>query len=318
MEETIREYLNSERREYIGEVLEVVLLTSGNSSNHDNYKIAGEKGNFVFRLARGGDLINQASIADEYTILKKVEPYNIAPKALEINIESPLGYYLIEGFLEGKPLSDATDLDEGVFENILKLIAKTSDIKINQDEFPFKFSYSKYTTHFAHADSKLNEISKIYPDKQKEIEEIRQLADKAKKILEEGENVLSQATIEFVYNDVHPGNVFLDNNREVKFIDWQKVSLGDPTFMIALFAKRFSHLWEVDKKTFKDKIVKEYSKLKNIDNLEKLLDLRILERTMADMIWVVREAAKKGEKFIELEDNKHYLEAKSLISGMKI
>jgi thiamine kinase-like enzyme len=155
---------------------------------------------------------------------------------------------------------------------------------------------------------------KSYPDKQESMKKMKQISDKVKTILQENEDLLSKAPREFVYNDVHPGNIFLNNDGEVKFIDWQKVSLGDPSFMIALLVKRFSHLWGIEKKEFRNKVVREYLKLKQIDNLDTLIDMRILERTVADMWWVVRESAKKGEKFIELEDNKHYREAEDLLS----
>jgi thiamine kinase-like enzyme len=314
MEETIKKYLNIEPRKFVGEVSEVRLLTGGNSSNHDNYKVTGKEGSFVFRLARGGDLINQASLSDEYTILKMVESYNIAPRVFEINLEWPHGVYIIEEYFEGKPLSDFQKLEESVFDKVIHLIVQTSEMRINEDKFPFKFSYSSYVNNFKSWESRLEEIMKSYPDKQESMKKMKQISDKVKTILQENEDLLSKAPREFVYNDVHPGNIFLNNDGEVKFIDWQKVSLGDPSFMIALLVKRFSHLWGIEKKEFRNKVVREYLKLKQIDNLDTLIDMRILERTVADMWWVVRESAKKGEKFIELEDNKHYREAEDLLS----
>ncbi len=130
---------------------------------------------------------------------------------------------------------------------------------------------------------------------------------------------MRKAPKEFIYNDVHPGNIFwIAKENKVKFIDWQKVSTGNPAFMISLFARRFGKLWKMDQGEFSKKVLEAYLVKKNVDNLEDIFCASMLERAVSDMIWWVWADLKKNipPKVKSLEEDKYYQETVLLMSRM--
>jgi len=208
-----------------------------------------------------------------------------------------------------------------MFNSSIDLIVNTSKIKLSSDEFPFKFTYSTYETNFKAWDIRFEEIIKSLGENHNTVSEFKPIIESARKILEQKDILLRSAPKEFIYNDVHPGNTFwLSQENKAIFIDWQKVSLGDPSFMIALFARHFGHIWSTNQDEFIKKSIESYKSKKQIENLEKLFYARILERTVSDMIWIVWEKVKKGlsKEIGKIEENKYYLEAKKIIEKLDI
>lgn len=316
MEEALARYFQERNTEGVGKILSIDFLTDGNSSNHLNYKIITSSGTYVARVTKSGDMLSYSNLADEYTILKYVEKFQVGPRALAIDLERFESPLLIEEFIEGAPLSRVHDADENVFEHTIDLLIRTSNININREQFPFKYTYSTYKINFKAWDLRIKEIAKSTGDDHPVVSEFKQITKKAENILSKREVLLESAPVEFIYNDVHPGNIFwLPQDNESKFIDWQKVSLGDPTFMVALFARRFGHLWKIGDE-FKAKTLASYKTKKNIEHFDELFNSRILVSAVSDMIWIVWADIKKGNNIStpSLDENKHYEEAKTLIA----
>ncbi len=316
MEEKLRKYIEGQN---LGSITEVKELIDGNSSNHLNYKITTSAGSYVARITKPADVPSYSSLADEYVILKLVEKYNLGPRAVSVDLEGFETPLLIEEFLDGVPYSILGTGNEEIFEKTLDLLVRTSNVSISKDEFPFKFSYTTFKTNFKIWSSRLKEIKATLGEDHFVVSAFKKVCESAQKILEEKDTILRSAPREFIYNDVHPGNVFwIAEKQEVKFIDWQKVSIGNPAFMICLFARRFGQLWGMNQVEFSKKVFESYKKRKNIDNLEELFRASILERAVSDMIWSVWADVKKKNpiNIDNIEDNKYYKEVQSLMLGM--
>lgn len=316
MEEKLKKYLESQN---LGNITEVKELIDGNSSNHLNYKITTSLGSYVARVTQPVNMLSYSNLADEYVILKMVEKYDIGPKAMVVDLENFETPLLVEEFLEGTPYSNLDNLSEEIFEKTINLLVETSNIPISIDQFPFKFSYGTYKTNFKVWNFRLKEIEETLGEDHFLVSGFKKVVESAQKILEGKDVILRSAPKEFIYNDVHPGNIFwLAKENKAKFIDWQKVSLGNPAFMICLLARRFGQLWGMDQAGFSKKVLEAYQKKKNITNLEEIFYASILERAVSDMIWSVWADMKKNIpiKIDSLEDNKYYKEATYLMSGM--
>lgn len=320
MEEKLRKYLEGQN---LGSIAEVKELVDGNSSNHLNYKITTSSGSYVARVTKPADMFSCSNLSDEYVILKLVEKYNVGPRAVSLDLEGFEAPLLVEEFLEGVPYSnlskDLSKASEEIFEKTTDLLVRTSNISISINEFPFKFSYTTFKTNFKIWGSRLKEIEVALGKDHFLVSGFKKVTESAQKILEEKDTILHDAPREFIYNDVHPGNIFWTaKEQQVKFIDWQKVSIGNPAFMICLFARRLGQLWGMNQVEFSKKVFEGYQKRKNINNLEELFHASILERAVSDMIWSIWADVKKKNpiKIDNVENNKYYKEATALMSGI--
>ncbi|MEK7185535.1 MAG: phosphotransferase [Patescibacteria group bacterium] len=317
MEQKLESYFKSLN---LGTVSGVTELKDGNSSNHNNYKVVTSQGIFVARVTKPGDLLGYTNLSDEYTILKLVERYNIGPKAIHIDLENFENPILIEEFLDGISYLKISTATEDMLEKTIDLLVATSKVGLGFEQFPFKFTYTTFQTNFKVWMTRMEEIKKTLGDGNQILTDFNSVIDSTKEILIKKDALLTSAPKEFIYNDIHPGNLFwLPREGKTKFIDWQKVSLGNPAFMISLFARRFfAYFWGMDEKEFAAKVIKSYQDKKQVRGFEELFYASMLERAVSDMIWSVWADVKKGVavKISKADESQYYKEAITLMSGM--
>lgn len=314
MEQRLKDYLVSAGYATDSTELSVELLDGGKSHNHLNYKVVTPRNTFVARVAVPNNLVTYANIPDEYTILKCVESYVVGPRALHVDLEyfdTPL---LFEEYVEGILFQDIRGASQENLMAAVELLAKISKIQLPPEKFPFKHSYTTYETNFKTWRTRIEDIASQLGNEHETVRELDLLAKEAREVLAPLDATLRKVPSEFIYNDVHPGNIFLLPDGSARFVDWQKVSLGDPSFMLALFAKRFGHIWKLEQGVFTEKVLVLYRKEKEVsEGFEKLLRMRMFERTVSDAIWVVWAGLKRKEQAVSLEDNAHFQKAKSML-----
>jgi len=292
-------------------------------SNHFNYKISTNQGDFVLRInnPKGLGAGVLCDIPGEFSLLKIIENKKIAPKAVLINLESPFGPFLIEKFITGTPFTRYSVISDEQINAIISLIKKVSNIELYQSQFPFQFTYTKYQTNIKTWKSRLSEISHL-GNSQNEINEFLQ---KIKNVIRKGQNILlnynsllQRARPTFIYNDVHAGNTFwLPREKWALFIDWQKVSLGDPAFMLAVFALAFENKVKKSRNDFFNEIITKYTKINQVINFKKLFWLRILEREISNTIWAVWTSLKQNKQlpFSNIEEYGRLVRARKLVNN---
>lgn len=307
----------------LGKKIKLKSLQNLGGGNHFNFLAKTNKGNFVLRIAKpealgAGVLFD---IPDEFTLLKLIENTGVGPKAIAIDLENFELPLLIGKFIPGKKYSSYKKLSEKQIKEAMKLMAKVSRIDLSPADFPFRFSYTNYETSIGGWKRRLNEIKRLGRGK-KEIGQIarkfKPIINKAAKILLKNKKLLNAAKPSFIYNDAHGGNTLWLGNKAI-FIDWQKVSLGDPAFMPAVFALAVEKKYPLNGKKFFIWFAKEYNKLVRVKNFEKLFKLRILEREVANALWVIWEALKLGKKlpFKKLEEYERFKRVKKFLSRRK-
>lgn len=310
-EENLKNYFVNKK--YANTTQEVELSPlGGESQSHLNYKALTPTGVLVARVAKEVNLLSFSNLSDEYTLLKLIEKHTVGPRVFAMDLEGFDMPLLLEEYLEGKTFNECEQLPEEVFGTTIKLIARTSAISLTQDEFPFKYTYTTYRTNFRAWEMRIEEIRNAIGDEG--VAGLVDVTEKVRTALEPLEKTFHAIKPEFVYNDVHPGNIMLLKTGDVRFIDWQKVSLGDPSFMLALFAKRFGHLWGMDAGAFTERSLKAYQSEKDTPStFEELFRARILERTVSDAVWTTWANVKKGIKGDPEKQAKYIEETKRLL-----
>ncbi len=317
MEQALKKYWKEKKPTSNCDILVVTLLAPGQSTNHLNYKVATTKGTYVARVSNPKEVLPHGDLADEFAILKLAERYNVGPRAICIDSKHFDFTLLVEEYLDGVPYSELSEADAKEFQGAIELLLKVSSMEISKERFPHKSTYLTYVTNFTVWHERLLEISRAVGEESALVRQFGQIAKEAENILQKKEHLLAGAPKEFIYNDVHPGNMFwMPLDHSAKFIDWQKVSLGDPTFMAALFARRFGSIWREDNAQFATRVMKACVDKKQVPNFNELFHARLLERAVSDMIWVVWADVKRGNEanVSPAEANPYYLEAKSLMS----
>ena len=159
MEEKLIKYL-TERESLYGNILEIKSLDE-KSSNHSNYKIKTTNEVSVARITHPQNVLSYSSLPDEFTILKLLEQYAIAPKAYSVDLEyfdTPL---LFEEFIDGQQFSSLENLSQKDLLQCLSFLDIVSKIPINETKFPFKYTYTTYETNINAWQKRLDEVTAI-------------------------------------------------------------------------------------------------------------------------------------------------------------
>lgn len=317
----IKKYLQENKP--LGQKVNVKNVSFLGGGNHYNYKIETNSGNYVVRVSRldglgAGVLFD---IPDEFTLLKLLSKHKVSPKVFSVDLERFSLPLLIEECIAGIPYIDFKKINKQKTEAVIDLMVKVSNISLDEKEFPFRFSYHYYNTNIRVWNARMNEIRKLSKNKKVVndfVKDASKVIKRASEILLNNQSILDKAKKVFIYNDVHAGNIFwLPKEKKALFIDWQKVSTGDPAFMLAVFALAFEKRIGDDRDKFFNEIISVYEKKSGVKNLKKLFWLRILEREVANMIWVVWATLKQGKKlpFSQIDKYDRYIRTTNLVSN---
>lgn len=317
MEEKLTKYV-LERNAIYGDPIHIESLGDGKSTNHSNYRVKTTKDVYVARITHPQNILSYSSLPDEFTVLKLLEPYSVAPKVYMIDLEYFETPLLFEEYIDGNLMSSLKNASQEDFLKCLLILKKISQTPINENHFPFKYTYTTYETNIHAWQIRLEEIITVLGKDNSLIVEFEKFFGMGAEVLRKHDYLLKNTPRTFIYNDVHPGNIFITLNGEVKFIDWQKVSLGDPSFMVALFARRFSTVWSKNEDEFMQDVLKHYVSDLDRSDFEKLFYLRIFERAISEAIWSVwAEVKTKGTTTLnKLEDSQHYQVALKFLSSV--
>lgn len=208
MEQDLLKYLNTWKPLGHIDISEIAPLSGGKSNNHLNYKVMTSGGVFVARVVRQGNAVSYSNLADEFTILKFVERYGVAPKAIAIDLEHFQLPVLFEEYIGGSAYNAIPDCTDAMFDGLMRLLLRISQVGIGGSEFPFKFTYTTYETNFKTWDMRIKEICQMRGNEDCIPAVYTGVVKSAKVYLGKIDAVLKSAKPEFIYNDVHPGNVF--------------------------------------------------------------------------------------------------------------
>ena len=242
---------------------------------------------------RQGEWVN---IPEEYVILKYLEKTGLGPRSYFVDPERFVFPLMIQEFIEAACFNDLKPLSEEHLAAAAKAIALLNSQGITPENFPFRKGYTRYSylTSVKTWQKRLKEIKKSeQPDVLEWAQKIEKVIDGAKKILEKFEPLLEKAPFSFNFDGAHCGNTYWKNNKVI-FLDWKKVSYGDPAFTLARFLTSVDKTGEVSSAN-KELMVQTYLKRREVPNFAQLVDQRLFERQTADLVWVLWNYVKENK-----------------------
>lgn len=273
-------------------------------SGHFNYLIETPKKKFVLRF-KGTEWGGANGVIDEYNTLKKIEQYKVGPKVYFLT-EHFFGESMIfEEYLEGKLLGDLpADKQKKYFPEVAKFIYKINSIPFEKDNFPFQGPMTSYTKSKNAWETRIEFIldckgTKTYG------QELLAFLPGIESILNKFEDrlqrVLKQVGNSFVFESAHLGHC-LKIATGFRFFNWGQVSYGDPSYTLAVFL--ISLHKRPDFEDIKKTMIETYLEQKYIPEFTELVEQRITERHISNVIWSAYIDAKKEIKIVSDWHNK--------------
>lgn len=267
-------------------------------SGHFNYLVETPKKRFVLRF-KGPEWGETNGVMDEYKILKKIEKYEVGPKVYFLTenfFDEPM---IFEEYLEGKLLGDLpANEQKQYFPEVAKFIYKINSIPFEKDKFPFQEPMTSYTKSKNAWKTRIEFILDCKETKTCGQELLAFLPD-VESILNKFEDrlqrVLKQVGNSFVFESAHLGHC-LKTSAGFRFFNWEQVSYGDPSYTLAVFLTSLHE--RPDFEEIKKTMIKTYLEQKPIPEFAELVEQRITERHISNVIWSAYMSVKKEAKIV--------------------
>lgn len=216
---------------------------------------------------------------------------------------------LFQEFIHGVPLLKFKNEGRLTIEHIIKvagLIGELSRCNVPRWRFPTLWGRTErsYRPHIAKAYDRLARILAAGQQRnQTDLIEwagtLRELVGEVAGTLGRFEPLLAASTSVFIFKGAHLGNVLWDEATDwCRFVDLEAAAWGDPAFTLARFlssvpASRDRRLDQKFVQAASLAYQQQYSMLP-IHIFGELLRARLLERELADAVWVVWEYVERG------------------------
>jgi aminoglycoside phosphotransferase (APT) family kinase protein len=289
----VREYL----KKYNPLGLSGAMVDLFNEHNHLHYRLEKDGKVYCLRMInpetyRAGEWVE---IAEEYVLLKRLENTGLGPKSYYVDPERFILPLMIQEFItDAICFKDFKPLAEQHLVAAAQAIALLNAQPINPDNFPFRERFTRYSylTSVRTWRQRLDvikkydqEIRNYEGDVQEWAKKIEAIVDRAEEKLKSFEPLLEKATWSFNFDGAHIGNTYWKDGK-VMFLDWQKVSYGDPAFTLARFLTSVEPTGEVTDE-IKEIMLEAYLRKREVAGFVGLLNRRFFERQIADLVWVV-------------------------------
>lgn len=267
-------------------------------SGHFNYLVKTPKKKFVLRF-KGPEWGKTNGVIDEYKILKKIEEYEVGPKVYFLT-ENFFGEPMIlEEYLEGKLLADLpTNEQRKCFPEVAKFIYKINSIPFDKDSFPFQEPVTSYTKSKKAWKTRIEFILDCKETKtcgQELLAFFPGIESILNKFEDRLQRVLKQVGNSFVFESAHLGHC-LKTPAGFCFFNWEQVSFGDPSYTLAVFLTSLHE--RSDFEEIKKTMIETYLKQKFIPEFTELVEQRITERHISNIIYSVYMNVKRNTKVI--------------------
>ncbi len=264
-------------------------------SGHFNYLVTVSNKKLVLRF-KGPEWGETKGTDDEYEILRYVGKYGVGPKVYYRGKNFFGESVLLEEYLPGKLL---TALPVAKLTRLLPPVARLI-AKINQIPTTNKNLFHRHQLSYApNKKTWRKRIARILQDKRtKEIGlRIKKLLPKAEIMLDSFEprlkRVLRKRGRVFIFESAHFGHCLM-TPRGLRFINWEKVSDGDPSYTLAVFLASLAR--RADFEEIKAVAVRQYLKRNQIPEFAELVRQRLAEREVSNLVWVVWAYTQQSER----------------------
>ncbi|MBI3305249.1 aminoglycoside phosphotransferase family protein [Candidatus Parcubacteria bacterium] len=254
------------------------------------------------------------TLQQEYRLLRRIDAAGarigmIAPRAFGLDRRGFRLPVLIQEFIYGEPLSKLKNEGRLTVEHVVKvaeLIASLSRCEVPRWRFPALWHRTErsYRPHIAKAHDRLDRILapgqlRGQADLGEWVGKLRELTGKVAGVLGRFEPMLAASPSVFIFKGAHLGNVLWQEATEwCRFVDLEHVAWGDPVFTLARLLSSVPanrDRWLDPKYVQAASLAYQhhYSMLP-VPDFDELVQARLLERELADAVWVVWEHVERG------------------------
>ena len=96
----------------------------------------------------------------------------------------------------------------------------------------------------------------------------------------------------FIFASAHVGHCFAAPHG-LRFINWEKVGIGDPCFTLAVFLASLCE--RADFLAVREEMTRQYLAANPVSGFTELLRQRLVEREISNLIWVLWNYARSGD-----------------------
>lgn len=280
--------------------LEIKDIDPKSPSGHWNFLLEQGDKRFVFRLIGDEKRITGDEIEREFTILKHVAPYDVAPKPYYFSNTEFKEPFLVEEFLEGELLKRLELKEEnGDSSKAAQLLARISNIPVTESIRPNLKPIKNYEDDFKTWNSRLSEIAKS-SNVASWGEEIKDFIPASQEKLRVLSKILDHAPEVFIFKSAHIGHC-IKTKDGLRFLNWGDAGYGDPSYSLAVFLTSLGAGNEIVEK-MANAYLKKIAWKMNKEDFKKLLDGRLFERLVANTIWPVWMAAGQQRALFSREE----------------
>ena len=269
-------------------------------SGHFNYLATiGEK-QFVLRF-KGPEWGTQKGIIDEYNTLEAINEYAVGPQVYYLSNDFFGEPMMLQEYLPGTILSEFSAADQKEwFPKVADLIAKINAIPITR--LPVKFQKISYIPDVDAWHERMEVILRD-PVGQDFGLQIQKLLPKAEHMVTGFEKRLRHIIHEvgpvYIFESSHIGHCLVTNGG-VRFINWEPVSSGDPSYTLAVFLA--SIYTRPDFEEVKEIMIRRYLTQREVPEFAELVEQRLKERQISDFTWLVWMRVTRGNASALYED----------------
>lgn len=267
-------------------------------SGHFNFLVSDGSKQAALRLKGPEWGEHSQGIIDEYQNLQAVKDFKVAPQPLWLDentiFNEPL---LLEEYLKGIIYSDLSSSDQrNMWSDIVDVIIRINSVPIEGLSLPFRHEMNNYMSHTEVWDKRLRVIALRETCREwhkKIVEIIPSLKVLVKQFQLRLEKVLKDRGPVFIFESAHAGHCIITPSGP-RFLNWENVSKGDPSYTLAIFLA--SHIERPYFQDMKQELINLYLKKKPIPEFKELVEQRLVEREISNMIWVVWAYVKRDDK----------------------
>ena len=271
-------------------------------SGHFNFLISTGERKMVLRF-KGPEWGTPGGVSEEFIVLSKVEPFAVGPKVF-FHTDDFFGEpAVLMEYLSGVLATDipTAEKTEMLWQDIARFIVRINEIPFSEDSFPFREPMTDYEKHKKAWTERARAIAG-YSETRKYGEEITRMLPVLFKRLDDFTPLLQRMVekhgASFIFESAHAGHLMKVSDG-FRFLNWEQVSFGDPSFMLAVFL--ISIHGEPDFEHTKETMLRTYLSERPIGDFEKLLEQRLWERSVSNALyslWIsIRQNQMTGEVF---------------------
>lgn len=256
-------------------------------SGHFNYLVTVGRKKFVLRF-RGPEWGTERGIKDEFEILQAAGAHRVGPQAYWLG-EGFFGeHVMLQEYLNGAIFPDLLRRKQDrLFPKVARFIAKINTMRFPKGVLSLEERLMSYLRHKETWRWRLETM--LLERRSREVaRRIEKLLPRAEELLHRFDKrlqrVLKKTKPAFIFESAHAGHLMRIHRGGFRFVNWEKVSFGDPSFSLAVFLASIQKRRDFTR--VKERMIRSYLRKNPVPEFREMLEDRLKERAISNLLWV--------------------------------